>query len=99
MKLTVEQAQQVISHITVKAQGKAIVCPICGHNEWSVNNVVTEMREFQNGNLVVGGETAVMPFVSITCKKCAHTLFINAILAGIVSPQPQADKVDDSQQK
>lgn len=98
MKLTNEQAQKVISHITNKAPGKSIVCPICGHNQWSVNNVVTEMREFQNGDLIVGGESSIMPFVSITCNHCAHTLFINALLAGIVSPQNQPETTEDKKQ-
>ena len=98
MKLTNEQAQKVISHITDKTQGRPIVCPICSHNQWIVNNVITEMREFQNGNFIIGGDSSIMPFVSLTCNHCAHTLFINAILAGIVSPQPQPDNTDDKKQ-
>lgn len=45
------------------------------------------MREFQNGDLILGGDSAIMPFVSLSCDKCAHTLFINAISIGVVSPQ------------
>ena len=97
MKLTSEQAQRVIDHITHAAEGKSIVCPICGRNQWSVNNVVTEMREFQNGNLIIGGESSIMPFVSITCNHCAHTLFVNAILAGVVSPQQQVNNKEEKQ--
>lgn len=89
MKLTEEQAQSVITHITRTSNNRTIVCPICGNTQWSVNSIITEMREFQNGNLILGGNSSIMPFVSITCNNCGHTLFINAIRAGIVSPNSQ----------
>lgn len=87
MKLSDEQAQKVITHITTINKGNPITCPICGNRNWKVNNVVTEMREFQNGDLILGGDSAIMPFVSLSCDRCAHTLFINAISIGVVSPQ------------
>ena len=87
MKLTKEQARQVISHITNATNNGAVICPICKHSQWSVNNIITEMREFHNGDLIVGGDSAIMPFVSISCNNCGHTLFINAIKAGIIAPQ------------
>lgn len=87
MKLTKEQAEFVIKHISKVTGGKAITCPICSNINWTVNQVVTEMREFQNGDFILGGESAVMPFVSLTCNKCAHTLFINAISIGVIPSQ------------
>ena len=95
MKLSDEQANMVISHISKASGGKPIICPICGNNSWNVNRVITEMREFQNGDLILGGESAIMPFVSMTCNKCAHTLFINAISVGVVQPH----KSDSQQNK
>ena len=97
MKLSAEQAQKFIEYITRATDNKPIICPICGKSQWSVNNVVTEMREFQNGNLIIGGESSIMPFVSITCNNCANTLFVNAIIAGIVSPQEKQEKQKDNQ--
>lgn len=100
MKLTEDQGQRVINYILEKSNHRQITCPICGQHEWSVNNLVTEMREFQNGNLVVGGDSSIMPFVSITCNNCGHTLFINAIMSGIISPQVQSEKqVDEAIKK
>ena len=46
MKLTNEQAQRVIDHISHASERKPIICPICGRNQWSVNNVVTIMNIF-----------------------------------------------------
>lgn len=91
MKLTEEQAKIFISHIVKASGGKPIICPICGHNQWGVNNIVTEMREFQNGDFILGPGSAIMPFVSISCNNCAHTLFVNAIKAGIIHPQDKSD--------
>lgn len=91
MKLSEEQAQSVIRHITSKNGGNLINCPICRHTQWTVNNLVAEMREFQNGDLILGGDSAIMPFVSITCNNCAHTLFINAIQIGLIQPQNDVD--------
>ena len=86
MKLTEDQAQRVISYITQTNNNRPIVCSVCGTKQWSVNNLITEMREFQNGNFILGGDSAIMPFVSLTCEHCGHTIFINAIRAGVVSP-------------
>ena len=97
MKLTEEQARKIISHITKASGGKSIVCPICGHNQWELNNVVTEMREFQNGNFVLGPDSAIMPFVSLSCNKCSHTLFLNAISVGVVSPQVESSNVNKNE--
>lgn len=84
MRLTREQAEEVIQRLGTVAHG-GIVCPICGHRQWSVNDLVIESREFQNGNIIIGGESAIMPFVSITCRNCANTLLLNAIQLGIVN--------------
>lgn len=92
MKLTNDQAKSVINYISKVTGGKPIVCPICGSASWNVNQVVTEMREFQNGDFIIGGESAIMPFVSLTCNKCFHTLFLNAISIGVVSPQVESTK-------
>ena len=92
MKLTEEQANVVIKHIASVNNGGTIVCPICKNESWTVNNVITEMREFQNGDLILGGTSAIMPFVSLTCSRCANTLFLNAIRIGVVSPQVESSK-------
>ena len=92
MKLSPEQGQKVIDYVKGKIGTRNVVCPICGNTQWEVINIVTEMREFQNGNLAVGGDTSVLPFIPMACKNCGHTYFINAITAGIVIPQsPKTD--------
>lgn len=88
MRLTREQAGEIIKHLgTINPGG--IICPICGNRRWNVNDLVIESREFNNGNIIVGGESAIMPFVSITCQNCANTMLLNAIQLGVVSRQPE----------
>ena len=83
MKLTSEQIQQVVNHLNdVSPQG--IICPVCGQRHWNVLNTIIEAREFQNGNLIIGGESALVPYVSITCNRCGNSLLFNAIQLGIV---------------
>lgn len=92
MKLTQEQINELISRLNSFSYSQGIKCPICGGNNWTLNDLIIESREFQNGNLIIGGESHVVPFVSITCKKCSHTLFFNAIQLGIIKPDTKDEK-------
>lgn len=85
MRLTPEQTQQVINHLT-EVSPDGIVCPVCGQRHWNVMNTIIEAREFQNGNIILGGESAIVPYVSITCNRCGNSLLFNAIQLGIVQP-------------
>ena len=108
MKLTAEQAKKVLDYIIQKTENNPIVCPICRNEQWKLNDILTETREFNDDKIPMGPELQVMPFVSIICNNCGHTLLINAIRAGIVDPQPkknedgpqgQTNSREDSKQK
>lgn len=61
-------------------------CPVCTSQRWNVGNVV-EMREFEGGNLVIGGHSGVLPVSPIACAICGYTFFMNALRSGaIVNP-------------
>lgn len=83
MKLTPEQTQRVIKYLTALSP-QGIVCPVCGQRHWNILNTIIEAREFQNGNLIIGGESALVPYVSLSCERCGNTLLFNAIQLGIV---------------
>ena len=94
MKLTDEQINGIISNLNhVSPHG--ITCPVCGNKKWTINNVVIESREFQYGDIILGGNSALVPFVTITCKHCAHTLFFNAIQIGVVNPEQEKKDKDN----
>ena len=35
-------------------------CPFCGRNEWNVSEKIFELREFNDGNLMIGGPKGVI---------------------------------------
>jgi hypothetical protein len=57
-------------------------CPICRHDDWSVGPVL-EIRQYHEGNLVLGG-SAIVPIFPVTCTTCGYTCLFSAILAGLI---------------
>jgi hypothetical protein len=56
-------------------------CTMCGQISWAVNDSVFQIIEFQKG-LVHGG--AALPVIPVICRNCGNTVFVNAVVAGIV---------------
>ena len=55
-------------------------CQICGEHTWNVSDKIYELREFNDGDIVIGGPGgAVFPVIPVVCKKCGNTIFINAV--------------------
>lgn len=98
MKLTDQKVEKLIMHLNaIVPQG--VVCPVCGNKQWAINDIVVESQEFQNGNIIIGANSAIVPYVTLTCRKCAHTLFFNAIQLGVVDPKEQGIKNEDNNGK
>lgn len=95
MKLTQEQAQQVIQQLN-NDRDKRMPCNICGNNNWIINDTIWEIREFNGGDFVLGGNSSLMPMIAISCSKCGNTHFLNAIKLGIISPQASKSPSDSS---
>ncbi len=75
-------SNKVIRFLKEKWQGRT--CPMCQAGNWSVSDQVFEMREFHNGNFVLGGNSSIIPIIPVTCANCGHIIFVNAIVAGFV---------------
>jgi predicted nucleic-acid-binding Zn-ribbon protein len=75
-----KNSEKLIAWLNKKWQGNKN-CPICSQNNWAVGSVL-ELREFNDGNLVVGGP--ITPVIPIICNNCGHTLMFNAIVSGII---------------
>lgn len=84
-----------------KAQEKALeklqrvwvsnkTCPICGQTKWTVGDTVHELRAFNYGNLVVGGE-GVYPVIPVACNTCGYTHFINPLPLGLIDREKGAE--------
>jgi len=58
------------------------VCPMCGANRWGVSDKAMELREFNQGNLVVGG--SIQPLIPVNCGNCGYTILVNGLIAGVI---------------
>jgi len=67
-------------------------CPMCEKGPWNVSDSTFQLMEYSQGGLHIGGP--VIPIVPVTCGNCGHTILVNAIVSGVVSPSPPAAKVD-----
>jgi hypothetical protein len=66
-------------------------CPICGQSGWGVGTVY-EMREYEDGNLVLGGGSNILPAFPVTCTTCGHIYWFNAVQTGVIkAPAPILD--------
>lgn len=58
-------------------------CPMCGEGQWIVSNKVFELREYNEGNLIIGGGT-INPVVPITCGNCGNIIMVNPVAIGLL---------------
>lgn len=75
--------QEIINFLNERWAGAS--CPLCGCKEWNATEKIFELREFNDGNLVLGGpNNAITPVIPVTCKNCGNTIFINALTTGLL---------------
>lgn len=60
-------------------------CPICGSDDWGIGDHLVEMRP-------LSPDGPVYPQFFVYCKKCAYTIFFNAVIAGLVDVKPSIIK-------
>lgn len=61
------------------------ICSICGSDDWLVHDEAVEVRAFGQGRFSTAG--SIFPLLTVICSTCGHTLFFNALIAGLVEPQ------------
>ena len=74
--------QDIINHINKKWTNQS--CPYCGNRAWTIADKVFELREFNDGNIIVGGSSSILPVIPVTCNNCGHTVFVNAMSSGLM---------------
>lgn len=82
MNMKKADSNEIINFLNTKWSG--VSCPLCGGREWSVTDKFFELREFQDGNIIIGGNSAITPVIPVTCKNCGNTVLINAITTGLL---------------
>lgn len=83
-ELNTEQIAQLSSYLAQKWRGRP--CQMCGSGNWSIQNTCFELKSFRSSYLK--GET-LLPVIPVICTNCSNTLFINAVLSGVVDAVPQ----------
>ncbi len=98
--LTPEQLQQAKEWLrTHWSNGN---CPFhLGRTNWIVDNSLAAAPIYHIGPGGIGGTMMIggpmFPLAVVTCSVCGHTVFVNAILMGLVKPDasvPSSDKSD-----
>ena len=81
MALSESQQKFIISKIKEKLRPPSL-CPGCGVAvTWGVDAIL-ELREFNEGNLILGGP--VTPLLPVACQNCGYTQLFNAIKLELV---------------
>ena len=80
MKIEQNKLNSLSEFLKTKWSGRT--CPMCQEGNWIIQENCFQIMEFNKDGLVVGGQ--VVPIIPITCSNCTNTIFINAILAGVV---------------
>ena len=88
MKISPKKKQEILNIIT--SQCTVRKCPMCGGNNWNIEDKIFELREFNNGNLILGGgNSSIIPLLAKTCTQCGNTQFLNALMCGAIDRAPQ----------
>ncbi len=91
MKLSKDQQKKITEKLSKYDKS---TCPICGNDgSWKFSDVIFEICEYQRDSSLIGGER-VLPVIPLTCDRCGHTQFLNALILGIVE-QPIKKEVED----
>jgi ribosomal protein S27AE len=72
---------KLLEELSAKWNGRA--CPLCGKGSWIASEKIFELREYNDGDLVLGGGP-ITPVVPITCDNCGNTVLVNPLVLKIV---------------
>ena len=78
MPLSSEQQQKVQAWLNSK--GIKVACPCCGHNNWSLGEIISSPIMTQGG-MQIGGPS--VPAVQVVCNNCAYINHFAAVPMGL----------------
>ena len=75
------EGQKAIEHLKEKWTSGS--CPMCGSDNWNVQDSIFQLTEYSQGSMVLGGP--VIPVIPVICGNCGNTVLVNAIIAGVIN--------------
>lgn len=81
-KITPEQRDKIQVWRDEKFKDHGPVCPMCGHNTWTVLDDFVSPNNYGR-TIFIGG--AIYPHFMVICNTCSNVQFINAVAAGILA--------------
>lgn len=92
-----DEAGRVALQRWIEEKWKQGSCPVCEANQWQAGEDVLQLMPFHEGSLVVGGP--VYPVLPIVCLNCGNSIFVSAVVAGIVkrpTVEPASEEKGDA---
>ena len=59
-------------------------CPFSGDTDWKLGEHLARVNIPRDGGLGISSE--YYPYLAVMCSGCGYTVFINAVVVGIMSP-------------
>lgn len=88
--LSREQKEKFIRWLTQKTNGRTIACSICNTAKWNIGDDLVIPPVFKNQGTQLGG--VGYPQVMLICHNCGHTVFMNAVIAGLTESIEEAER-------
>jgi len=95
MKLTRSQTVQLLNHLRRHWKDPQ-TCPICHEEAWKVPQSILELREYEEGNIILyPKDSSMIPLVAVTCTVCGYTFLINALTTDILHDQNEGGEENE----
>jgi len=89
--LTQEEKDNALARLKERGGDKSIVCTVCRQTKWIMGDHLVTPIIFRQGGFFMGGGAAY-PVIMLVCNHCGHTLYINAVMMGLVPPLKDAQE-------
>ena len=91
-RLSEEEKKKVEKWLSAKWRGHPAKCQLCGNQSWRLGEMVIAGIAYTPGRFVMGGPT--YPLLPLICSNCSQTVFLNAILCGVIEAERAEGKTD-----
>ena len=65
--------------------GKDFKCPFCHADKFTITNSIYQLPAFNKTDVgFMNRDNTVLPVIPLACENCGYTVFINAIICGVL---------------